>query len=1042
MGDDSTIMENEDINSNSNLTSMENYDGNDDMSLSLAALVREHERVTKQLRAEKECPKYLNDENNSFRSLSDNDNCNEDTIAKRTRSQCPLDDLSLEELDASTDTPDTTPELPVVYSSRIKDESDEDDTYWREWLKGAVYHNDDYLMDDNELDDVEYNFLTEQEPEEIEEFRNDKAVRISQREIAELFDNLEELYEISNVPDVSLVNNNSETEPITTNLNEHEIKYSDEAIPTPISSESITTRSALTIQQRSRLQQQLNQRSLTYVFSSTSMLSYCFKVIYYHHSRAFNFKLELEDGKRKSYELHEKHGLNITESIFNNEYSNEIVRIGNIPLEPSGENRKKKKHYDNFSFQLSHLSIPVSTDEVMKQQEKFRVKFTTAEDSLLAIGLSKFNKKWNLIHEHLLPTKTAKQIRIRCKNLASGRSPDNIVKHYYKKKELLPLPDVPTCTKNLIPQWYQQKNLNMQCTRIRRLMPLYSDNEDNNTVNGNSSEPNSLAKQNHLSQRTISDSCLSDDQRKLNDKAQSLHDQHNTQSVIEKKQQSLKSNKTEEIQIQDSNLLISQAKPATQTFQENALNLGTAKPRSHYRVSTTGNGNRRVSNLTGVIQLQPDPLRKQRTDSFASAYLTKVKATLQNDKDLYLQFLETLTGFTSRNLSPKELYDEVQSLLHKYPELLQDFIGFLEPQDAKAVGMFMENLDFSMARNFLRKVEIHFEKNPVHFQKIIKCFSTWLQSDQNPSKLHQSIINMLKGQKYLIDEFNRFFKDTFPPANNYSDFEETEILDTLKDEEDYFEEVDLTDGREGVNKNQTICNQCNHRIMEKNGVKPKFKQCKCNCHRQNIERKKQSYASTGNYNSIKNITIELKSTNDDCFCNKSSKSAATSPSTKITNNHPLEITVTEKSTTDERNSFLNADKICNSSQEVHNHDDGNNTATKNLKASKSNGNECVQRENSISSDEQNTSQPENNTDETDEENLINEKLHAQNHTTTSNGDIVVMWTKDCDREILRACQGGFSPDIFNTLAMKLNRTESDVKDRFKALISLYQHSLK
>lgn len=38
---------------------------------------------------------------------------------------------------------------------------------------------DEYLMDDNEPDDVEYNFLTEEEPEEVEEFRNDKAVRIS-----------------------------------------------------------------------------------------------------------------------------------------------------------------------------------------------------------------------------------------------------------------------------------------------------------------------------------------------------------------------------------------------------------------------------------------------------------------------------------------------------------------------------------------------------------------------------------------------------------------------------------------------------------------------------------------------------------------------------------------------------------------------------------------------------------------------------------------------------------------------------------------------
>lgn len=50
-------------------------------------------------------------------------------------------------------------------------------------------------------------------------------------------------------------------------------------------------------------------------------------------------------------------------------------------------------------------------------------------------------------------------------------------------------------------------------------------------------------------------------------------------------------------------------------------------------------------------------------------------------------------------------------------------------------------------------------------------------------QLHQSIINMLKGQKYLIDEFNRFFKDAFPPTNNFNDFEETELLETTKGDE-------------------------------------------------------------------------------------------------------------------------------------------------------------------------------------------------------------------------------------------------------------------
>lgn len=69
-----------------------------------------------------------------------------------------------------------------------------------------------------------------------------------------------------------------------------------------------------------------------------------------------------------------------------------------------------------------------------------RVKFSEAEDNLLALGMKQVGKKWDLIQEHLLPVKSPKQLQIRCKNLSSSRAPENIIKYYRRNKELWELP--------------------------------------------------------------------------------------------------------------------------------------------------------------------------------------------------------------------------------------------------------------------------------------------------------------------------------------------------------------------------------------------------------------------------------------------------------------------------------------------------------------------------------------------------------------------------------------------------------------------------
>jgi hypothetical protein len=68
-----------------------------------------------------------------------------------------------------------------------------------------------------------------------------------------------------------------------------------------------------------------------------------------------------------------------------------------------------------------------------------RLKFTKAEDKLLAMGLARYGTaRWELIRQNLLPTKTTAQLVNRYKNMSSTRAADddNPIKMYKMSKKL------------------------------------------------------------------------------------------------------------------------------------------------------------------------------------------------------------------------------------------------------------------------------------------------------------------------------------------------------------------------------------------------------------------------------------------------------------------------------------------------------------------------------------------------------------------------------------------------------------------------------
>ncbi|XP_026205500.1 GON-4-like protein isoform X2 [Anabas testudineus] len=106
-------------------------------------------------------------------------------MAYRTRSKRPLRDVPLGRLEAELRAPDITPDM---YDSSSAPEDKE----WTDWLRGLMSSDMDNEEECDDEDDPEYNFLADIDEPDLEDYRDDKAVRITKKEVNEL---MEELFE-------------------------------------------------------------------------------------------------------------------------------------------------------------------------------------------------------------------------------------------------------------------------------------------------------------------------------------------------------------------------------------------------------------------------------------------------------------------------------------------------------------------------------------------------------------------------------------------------------------------------------------------------------------------------------------------------------------------------------------------------------------------------------------------------------------------------------------------------------------------------------
>ncbi|XP_030042994.1 GON-4-like protein isoform X2 [Microcaecilia unicolor] len=411
----------------------------------------------------------------------------ESLIAFRTRSKRPLKDIPLGQLEAELCAPDITPDM--------YDPSTTDDEDWKKWLQGLM--NDDAGNEDeaDDDDDPEYNFLEDLDEPDTEDFRNDRAVRITKKEVNELMEELFETFQdemgFSNMDDDGQEDEDSSPEshstfntpqairfeePLANLLNEQhrtvrqqlellrlkksvrQQQQQQQQTPECEDSKSQNEKSAqiLTLDpgQKRRLQQQMQQH--VQLLTQMHLLSSNNPGLSCEANTARMFLMELATFASNSTLLHRLSNPEF-QTFFEPCNLRESLQLiedfhAQVPVDWSPHKAEKKNAHD-FPCLPRHVAWVMATRCLFMYPEllsvcslkaknpRDKVFFTKAEDNLLALGLKHFEGTEfpkPLMSKYLLTAKTAHQLTVRIKNLNMKRTPENIIK-YYKRTKLLPI---------------------------------------------------------------------------------------------------------------------------------------------------------------------------------------------------------------------------------------------------------------------------------------------------------------------------------------------------------------------------------------------------------------------------------------------------------------------------------------------------------------------------------------------------------------------------------------------------------------------------
>ncbi|XP_006895844.1 PREDICTED: GON-4-like protein isoform X2 [Elephantulus edwardii] len=424
----------------------------------------------------------------SFQTMDDS------LIAFRTRSKMPLKDVPLGQLEAKLRAPDITPDM--------YDPNTADDENWKMWLGGLM--NDDVGNEDeaDDDDDPEYNFLEDLDEPDTEDFRTDRAVRITKKEVNELMEELFETFQdemgFSKVEDDSQEEKDRVVEsrpnfntpqvlrfeePLANLLNEQHrtvkelleqvkmkkssARQQQEVERVKPKSEKVPQTLVLDLAQRKRLQQQMQQH--VQLLTQVHLLASSNPNLSSEASTTRVFLKELGTFAQSSIALHHQFNPKF-QTLFqpcNLMGAMQLIEdfSAHVSIDWSPRKTVKKPAYE-FPCLPKQVAWILATSKVFMYPEllplcSLQAKepedksfFTKAEDNLLALGLKHFEcteLPKPLISKYLLTCKTVHQLTVRIKNLTQSKAPDNIIKLYKKTKQL---PVLLKCCEEIQPhQW-------------------------------------------------------------------------------------------------------------------------------------------------------------------------------------------------------------------------------------------------------------------------------------------------------------------------------------------------------------------------------------------------------------------------------------------------------------------------------------------------------------------------------------------------------------------------------------------------------------
>ncbi|XP_077514635.1 gon-4 like protein muscle wasted isoform X2 [Amblyomma americanum] len=223
-----------------------------------------------------------------------------------------------------------------------------------------------------------------------------------------------------------------------------------------------------------------------------------------------------------------------------------------------------------------------------------------------------------------------------------------------------------------------------------------------------------------------------------------------------------------------------------------------------------------------------DPLKEERENQFTQQYLNRVQEALKDDDSRQTKFMCLLNNAMSDKLSPVQLFRGIEELLYDHQDLVDEFVGFLLPEQALQCGKLPQYLTFSKIHLFLRKLEIHFGQQPQQLQRLMRSLTQLHRQPQlNADAIFSVLQPLVRGHSHLMEELQQLLPNQGVPESLMDDFEEVTLPDEEEEEEEEENGAGGSPGGAG--------SSCEELTLSPPRDTPGTSQCPCTCHQRSSD---------------------------------------------------------------------------------------------------------------------------------------------------------------------------------------------------------------